>query len=175
MEEAKQLLADAGYPDGEGLPSITYSTNDAGYHKVVAEYLQQAWAELGVELNVEIVEWASFTPMRRNGDYDASRNGWVGDYSDPSNMLDLLYSTNGNNDGKFNNAEYDAAMELSRTTLDAAERSEALHKAEDILMEEAGCIPVAYYNDFWLQSEKIVDSWHSPYGYWYFMYADIAE
>ena len=175
VETAKQLLADAGYPDGEGLPSITYSTNDAGYHKVVAEYLQQAWAEIGVELNVEIVEWASFTPMRRNGDYDASRNGWVGDYSDPSNMLDLLYSTNGNNDGKFNNAEYDAAMELSRTTLDAAERSEALHKAEDILMEEAGCIPVAYYNDFWLQSEKITDSWHSPYGYWYFMYADIAE
>lgn len=175
LEEAKQLLADAGYPDGEGLPSITYSTNDAGYHKVVAEYLQQAWAEIGVDLQVEIVEWASFTPMRRNGDYDSSRNGWVGDYSDPSNMLDLFYSTNGNNDGNFNNAEYDAAMDISRTTLDAAERSEALHKAEDILMEEAGCIPVAYYNDFWLQSEKITGSWHSPYGYWYFMYADIAE
>lgn len=175
LEEAKQLLADAGYPDGEGLPAITYSTNDAGYHKVVAEYLQQAWAEIGVELNVDVVEWASFTPMRRNGDYDASRNGWVGDYSDPSNMLDLLYSSNGNNDGKFNNADYDAAMDISRTTLDAAERSEALHKAEDILMEEAGCIPVAYYNDFWLQSDKITGSWHSPYGYWYFMYADIAE
>ncbi len=175
VEEAKQLLADAGYPDGEGLPSITYSTNDAGYHKVVAEYLQQAWAEIGIDLQVEIVEWASFTPMRRNGDYDSARNGWVGDYSDPSNMLDLLYSTNGNNDGKFNNAEYDAAMDLSRTTLDAAERSEALHKAEDILMEEAGCIPVAYYNDFWLQSDKITGSWHSPYGYWFFMYADIAE
>lgn len=175
LEEAKALLADAGYPDGEGLPSITYSTNDAGYHKVVAEYLQQAWAEIGVDLSVEIVEWASFTPMRRNGDYDASRNGWVGDYSDPSNMLDLLYSTNGNNDGKFKNAEYDAAMEISRTTLDATERSEALHKAEDIMMEEAACIPVAYYNDFWLQSEKITGSWHSPYGYWYFMYADIAE
>jgi len=175
VEEAKKLLADAGYPDGQGLPSITYSTNDAGYHKIVAEYLQQAWAELGVDLQVEIVEWASFTPMRRNGDYDSARNGWVGDYSDPSNMLDLLYSTNGNNDGKFNNAEYDAAMELSRTTLDPKERSEALHKAEDILMEEAGCIPVAYYNDFWLQSDKITGSWHSPYGYWYFMYADIAE
>lgn len=175
LAEAKQILADAGYPDGEGLPSITYSTNDAGYHKVVAEYLQQAWGELGIDVTVDIVEWASFTPMRRNGDYDASRNGWVGDYSDPSNMLDLLYSTNGNNDGKFNNADYDAAMELSRTTLDATERSEALHKAEDILMEETACIPVAYYNDFWLQSDKITGSWHSPYGYWYFMYADIAE
>lgn len=175
LEEAKALMAEAGYPNGEGYPAITYSTNDAGYHRVVAEYLQQAWAELGIDVNVEIVEWASFLPMRRNGDYDSSRNGWVGDYSDPSNMLDLLYSTNGNNDGKFNNAEYDAAMELSRTTLDAAERSKALHTAEDILMEETGCIPVAYYNDFWLQSDKITGSWHSPYGYWYFMYADIAE
>ncbi len=175
LEEAKQLLADAGYPNGEGFPTITYSTNDAGYHKVVAEYLQQAWAELGIDLQVDIVEWASFTPMRRNGDYDVARNGWVGDYSDPSNMLDLFYSTNGNNDGKFNNADYDAAIELSRTTLDAAERSTALHNAEDVLMEEAGCIPVAYYNDFWLQSDKITGSWHSPYGYWYFMYADIAE
>lgn len=175
LEEAKQLLADAGYPNGEGLPSITYSTNDSGYHKVVAEYLQQAWAEIGVDLQVEIVEWASFTPMRRNGDYDSSRNGWVGDYSDPSNMLDLFYSTNGNNDGKFNNADYDAAMDIARTTLDATERSEALHTAEDILMEEAGCIPVAYYNDFYLQSSKITGSWHSAYGYWYFMYADITE
>lgn len=175
LEEAKQLLADAGYPDGEGFPSISYTTNDAGYHKVVAEYLQQAWAQLGIDLQVDIVEWVSFTPMRRNGDFDVARNGWVGDYSDPSNMLELFYSTNGNNDGKFNNADFDAAIELSRTTLDSAERSKALHTAEDVLMEETGCIPVAYYNDFWLQSDKITGSWHSPYGYWYFMYADITE
>ena len=175
LEEAKQLLADAGYPDGEGFPSISYTTNDAGYHKVVAEYLQQAWAQLGIDLQVDIVEWASFTPMRRNGDFDVARNGWVGDYSDPSNMLELFYSTNGNNDGKFNNADFDAAIELSRTTLDSAERSKALHTAEDVLMEETGCIPVAYYNDFWLQSEKITGSWHSPNGFWYFMYADITE
>ena len=113
--------------------------------------------------------------MRRNGEFDAARNGWVGDYSDPSNMLELFCTTNGNNDGKFSNADFDAAIELSRNTLDAAERSEALHTAEDILMDEAGCIPIAYYNDFWLQSEKITGIWHSAYGYWYFMYADITE
>lgn len=175
LEEAKQLLADAGYPDGAGFPTISYSTNDAGYHKVVAEYLQQAWAQLGIDLQVDIVEWASFTPMRRNGEFDAARNGWVGDYSDPSNMLELFCTTNGNNDGKFSNADFDAAIELSRNTLDTAERSEALHTAEDILMDEAGCIPIAYYNDFWLQSEKITGIWHSAYGYWYFMYADITE
>ncbi len=175
VEEAKQLLADAGYPNGEGLPSVTYSTNDSGYHKVVAEYLQQAWAELGIDVQVEVVEWASFTPLRRNGDFDSSRNGWVGDYSDPSNMLDVLYSSNGNNDGNYNNADYDAAMDEARTTMDPTERSKALHKAEDVLMEDMGCIPIAYYNDFWLQSSKIIGSWHSTNGYWYFMYADITE
>ena len=175
LEEAKQLLADAGYPDGEGFPTISYTTNDSGYHKVVAEYLQQAWAELGIDLQVNIVEWSSFTPMRRSGDFEVARNGWVGDYSDPSNMLELFCTTNGNNDGKFSNADFDAAIDTSRSTLDAAERSTALHTAEDILMDQAGCIPLAYYNDFWLQSSKITGAWHSAYGYWYFMYADITE
>lgn len=175
LEEAKQLLADAGYPDGEGFPTISYTTNDAGYHKVVAEYLQQSWAELGIDLQVNIVEWSSFTPMRRSGDFEVARNGWVGDYSDPSNMLELFCTTNGNNDGKFSNADFDAAIDTSRSTLDAAERSTALHTAEDILMDQAGCIPLAYYNDFWLQSSKITGAWHSAYGYWYFMYADITE
>ena len=175
LEEAKQLLADAGYPNGEGLPSLKYSTNDTAYHKVVAEYLQQAWADIGMDIQVEIVEWASFTPLRRNGDFDSSRNGWVGDYSDPSNMLDVLFSSNGNNDGKYNNADYDAAMKEARKTTDPEKRSAALHKAEDILMEDMGCIPIAYYNDFWLQSSKVTGSWHSVFGYWHFMYADIAE
>lgn len=175
LEEAKKLMEEAGYPNGEGFPEIVYSTNDTGYHKAVAEYLQQAWGELGISVKVDIVEWASFTPMRRNGEYESARNGWVGDYDDPSNMIELLYSTNGNNDGKYNNPEFDKQIDISRSTLDLKERSAALHKAEDILMEDAGCIPVAYYNDFYLQSSKISGMWHSPYGYWYFMYADIAE
>ena len=175
LEEAKKLLEEAGYPNGEGFPQIEYTTNDAGYHKVVAEYLQQAWAAIGIDLKVNIVEWASFTPMRRNGEFDVARNGWVGDYTDPSNILELFCTTNGNNDGKYTNADFDAAIEDSRATTDAATRSADLHKAEDLLMEDAGCIPIAYYNDFWLQSSKITGSWHSANGFWYFMYADITE
>lgn len=175
LQKAKDLLKEAGYADGKGIPKITYSTNDAGYHKVVAEYLQKAWGELGIDVDVEVVEWASFTPMRRNGDYMSSRNGWVGDYSDPSNILELFTTDNGNNDGKYSNPEFDAVIEKSRTTTDAAERSAALHEAEDILMDDAACIPVAYYNDFYLMSDKVTGAWHASNGYWYFMYADIAE
>ncbi len=174
LAEAKKLMEAEGY-SADNMMKFTYSTNDAGYHKPVAEYLQQAWKDIYVDVKVEVVEWSSFTPMRRQGQYDASRNGWVADYFDPSNMLDLLYSTNGNNDGKFVDADYDAAMDTSRSTVDPEARSAALHKAEDVLMEKAACVPVAYYTDFWLQSPKITGMWHTATGYWYFHYADIAE
>ena len=169
LEEAKSLMAEAGYPDGEGFPTITYSANDQGYHIPLAEYLQSAWGELGITMNIETVEWASFTAQRRAGDYDASRNGWVMDYNDASNMLELFVTGNGNNDGKYSNPEYDAAIEASQVA-DQAAHFEALHQAEDILMEDMGCIPVAYYSDFWLQSPSLQGIWHSPYGYWYLQY-----
>ena len=174
LEAAKQALADAGYPNGEGFPTIEYSTNDAGYHTPVAEYLQQAWGELGITVNINKVEWASFTPMRRAGDYDASRNGWVMDYNDPSNMLELFTTGNGNNDGKYSSADFDAAIEASKVA-DKSVHFQKLHEAEDILMNDYACIPVAYYNDFWLQSPSLKGTWHSPYGYWYLQYGYVEE
>ena len=174
LEEAKSLLAEAGYPDGEGFPVITYSANDAGYHIAVAEYLQQAWGELGITMNIDKVEWSSFLPLRRAGDYDISRNGWSMDYNDPSNMLELFTTNNGNNDGKYSNPDFDAAIEASKVA-DKATHFEKLHEAEDILMNDAACIPVAYYTDFWLQSDSLKGTWHSPYGYWYLQYGYIEE
>ena len=174
LEEAKQLMADAGYPNGEGFPTIEYSANDAGYHIPVAEYVQQAWGELGITVNINKVEWASFLPMRRAGDYDVSRNGWVMDYNDPSNMIELFTTTNGNNDGKYSNPEFDATIEASKVA-DKSVHFQKLHEAEDILMEDAGAIPVAYYTDFWLQSPSLKGTWHSPYGYWYLQYGYVAE
>ena len=174
LEEAKSLLAEAGYPDGEGFPTITYSANDAGYHIPVAEYLQQAWGELGITMNIDKVEWSSFIPMRRAGDYDISRNGWSMDYNDPSNMLELFTTNNGNNDGKYANPEFDQVIEDSRVA-DKTTHFEKLHEAEDILMNDAACIPVAYYNDFWLQSPSLKGTWHSPYGYWYLQYGYVEE
>ena len=174
LEEAKQLMADAGYPNGEGFPTIEYSANDAGYHIPVAEYVQQAWGELGITVNINKVEWASFLPMRRAGDFDISRNGWSMDYNDPSNMLELFTTNNGNNDGKYANPAFDKLIEESRVA-DKATHFEKLHEAEDMLMADAACIPVAYYNDFWLQSPSLKGTWHSPYGYWYLQYGYIEE
>ena len=170
LEEAKAALAEAGYPNGEGFPKITYSTNDSGYHKAVAEYLQQCYKELGITMDIDIVEWKAFTPQRRAGEYEMSRNGWVMDYNDASNMIELFYSTNGNNDGKYSNPKFDEAIDNSKVA-DKKAHFEALHEAEKIVMEDYGMIPLAFYNEFWLQSSSLKGSWHSPYGYWYLQYA----
>ena len=173
LAKAKALLAEAGYPDGKGLPAIEYLTNDSGYHKAVAEYLQAAWGELGVKLTVNIQEWKTFTADRRAGNFDVARNGWVYDWDDPSNMINLMETGNGNNDGKYSSKEFDRYVDLARKATDVASHYDYLHKAEQVLLNDAAMAPIAYYNDFWLQKTNLKNTWHSPYGYWYFMYGSL--
>ena len=170
LEKAKALLAEAGYPNGEGFPAFDYLTNDADYHKAVAEYLQSAWAELGLTMNVNIQEWKTVTADRRSGNFDVARNGWVYDWDDPSNMINLLETTNGNNDGKYSSAEFDKLVDEARSTTDIDKHYDLLHQAEQVLLNDAAMAPIAYYNEFWLQKPNLKGTWHSPYGYWYFMY-----
>ena len=175
LAKAKELLKEAGYENGVGLPEMVYSTNDASYHKKIAEYLQQAWGELGLKVQVNIVEWKSFTPQRRSGNYQIARDGWVMDYNDPSNILELALTGNGNNNAKYSNPEFDALMSKAATEKDPPTRFGYLHQAEDFIMKDTAMVPLLYYNDFYLQSDKITGSWHSPDGFWHFEYADIAE
>ena len=175
LAKAKELLKEAGYENGVGLPEMVYSTNDASYHKKIAEYLQQAWGELGLKVEVNIVEWKSFTPQRRSGNYQIARDGWVMDYNDPSNILELALTGNGNNNAKYSNPEFDALMSKAATEKDPQTRFGYLHQAEDFIMKDTAMVPLLYYNDFYLQSDKITGSWHSPDGFWHFEYADIAE
>ncbi|MBS5881084.1 MAG: peptide ABC transporter substrate-binding protein [Lachnoanaerobaculum sp.] len=175
LAKAKELLKEAGYENGVGLPEMVYSTNDASYHKKIAEYLQQAWGELGLKVQVNIVEWKSFTPQRRSGNYQIARDGWVMDYNDPSNILELALTGNGNNNAKYSNPEFDALMSKAATEKNPQTRFGYLHQAEDFIMKDTAMVPLLYYNDFYLQSDKITGSWHSPDGFWHFEYADIAE
>ena len=175
LAKAKEILKEAGYENGVGLPEMVYSTNDASYHKKIAEYLQQAWGELGLKVEVNIVEWKSFTPQRRSGNYQIARDGWVMDYNDPSNILELALTGNGNNNAKYSNPEFDALMEKAATEKDPQTRFGYFHQAEDLMMKDTAMVPLLYYNDFYLQSDKITGSWHSPDGFWHFEYADIAE
>ena len=170
LEKAKQLLAEAGYPNGQGFPEFSYMTNDASYHKAVAEYLQKAWGDLGLKMTIDIQEWKTVTANRRSGNYDTARNGWVYDWDDPSNMINLLETNNGNNDGKYSNPDFDALVKKAREAKDLKEHYELLHEAEQLLLKDYAMAPLAYYNEFYLQKPNLKNTWHSPYGYWFFMY-----
>ena len=175
LAKAKELLKEAGHENGAGLPTMSYTTNDAGFNKKVAEYLQQAWKELGINVEVNIVEWKSFIPQRRSGNYQIARDGWVMDYNDPSNLLECAYSTNGNNSSRYKNPEYDALLDKAAHETDAKTRFGYLHQAEELLLKDAGVIPLMYQNETYLQKDNIKDSFYTSDGIWHFEYADIAE
>ncbi len=175
LAKAKKLLAEAGYPDGKGFPPFDYLINDTGYHKAVAEYLQSAWAQLGLNVTVNIQEWKTLTADRRSGNFDVARNGWVYDWDDPSNMINLLETGNGNNDGKYSSKEFDSLVNKARNSVNVADHYKYLHEAEHVLLQDAAMAPIAYYNDFWMQKPNLKGVWHSPYGYWYLMNAYFAE
>jgi oligopeptide transport system substrate-binding protein len=172
VAKAKELLAKAGYPDGNGFPAFEYMTNDAGHNKAVAEYLQSCWKEtLGINMDIKIVEWGTFTPTRRAGDYQLARDAWSLDYDDPSNLLNLMKSTSGNNNAQYKNPELDKLLDEANSTIDVKEHYTKLHEAENMILKDAAIIPLNYRNDFWLQNPKLKGTWYSPYGYWFFQYA----
>nr|WP_024835722.1 peptide ABC transporter substrate-binding protein [Clostridium sp. 12(A)] len=171
LKKAKELLAKAGYPDGKGFPVVEYMTNDAGHNKAVAEYLQSCWKELGVNMDIKIVEWGTFAPTRRAGDYLTARDAWSLDYDDPSNLLNLFKSTSGNNNAQYKNPELDKLLDEANATLDVKEHYTKLHEAENMILEDAAIAPLNYRNEFWLQNTKLKGTWYSPFGYWFFQYA----
>lgn len=175
LEAAKQALAEAGYPNGEGLPAFEYLYNEGTGHQQVGEALQSMWAKIGVKVNLVSQEWSTFLQTRKNGDYDIARNGWLGDYNDPISFLDMWTTGGGNNDAQWSNAEYDALIEQIKSSADQTERMELMHKAEDIIFSEWMLCPLYYYVDIYLCNEKLQGVYSSPLGYKYFMYATVAE
>lgn len=176
LEKAKQLLAEAGYPNGQGLPTFEYLYNpESAAHQAIGEALQDMWAKIGVKINLVSQEWATFLNTRKNGDYDIARNGWLADYNDPISFLDMWITGSGNNDAQWSNPEYDKLISQIKAETDTAKRYELMHKAEDMIFEDAMLCPIYYYVDIYLASTKLQNFWSSPLGYKYFMYATIAE
>ncbi|MDR1914338.1 MAG: peptide ABC transporter substrate-binding protein, partial [Clostridiales bacterium] len=175
--EAQAALAEAGYPNGEGFPKLEYLYNENTTHSAIGEALQQMWKDvLNINVELKVAEWESVLQDRRNGNFQISRNGWIADYNDPATMLDLFTSGSGNNDGKYNNPEYDAKMDASNKESDPAKRNQLLHEAEDILIgEDWAMAPIYYYTITWAVNPNLKDWGVTPLGYKFFQRAYIEK
>lgn len=171
-EEARQLLADAGYPNGEGFPVVTYLYNTGDARKAVGEALQQMWQKaLNVTVQLQNQEWNAFLETRKNGDFQVARNGWIADYNDPISFLDMWLTGGGNNDGQYSNPEYDAAIKEAKSSADPAVRMAAMHRAEDIIMGEDWALgPIYFYTNSYMMKENIKGAFYTPLGYYIFGY-----
>lgn len=154
---AQALLADAGFPGGEGFPEFEILYNTSEGHQKVAELIQeQLKTNLGITCTLANQEWAVFQDTRKDGNYEIARGGWLTDYMDPMGMLSIFTTGNDYNDPNYSNAEFDALMETAITTTDSAEHFKALYAAQTILMTELPIIPVYHYSDVCLVRETII-------------------
>lgn len=146
IAEAKKLLAEAGYPDGKGLPPVALIYNTNEIHKTVAEAIQEMWKKnLGVAVELQNQEWKVFLQNRKVGNFMVARHGWVGDYEDPLTFMSLLESSNGNNDCKYTNPKYDEMVKQSYLEADPKKRMKLFHDMEKMVVEEDTVVAPLYF------------------------------
>lgn len=143
---ARELLAEAGYPDGKGFPHFQISYNTLEGHKLVAQFIQQEWQKyLGIRCDLDNMEWKVLLKKQHEKDFQITRFAWIGDYMDPLTFLDLFEGQNPNNRTNFDDPEYNALIKASMREPDPAKRFEILKKCEEILCRDLPCIPIYYY------------------------------
>lgn len=155
-DKAKALLKEAGFGPGKPLKvEIRYNTTDNNKNTAVA--IASQWKAIGVETGfINTDAKTHFAYLRDGGDFDIARAGWIGDYSDPQNFLFLLQSDNpGFNYARYKNPDYDALMQRAGAERDVAARAKLLGEAERIVMRDLPYIPVLFYSNKDLVSEKL--------------------
>ena len=157
-EEAKKLLAEAGYTAEKPLTfNLLYNTSDL--HKKLAIAAASIWKKnLGANVKLENQEWKTFLDTRHQGNYDVSRAGWCADYNEPTSFLNMVLSDSSNNTVHYKSPAFDKLIADTLKVTDEAQRSELYSKAEQQLDKDSAIVPVYYY-----VNARLVKPWVGGY------------
>lgn len=177
VEEARKLLAEAGYPEGKGFPELTILYNTSENHQKIALAIQEMWKKnLGINVKLVNQEWKVYLKSQSNLDYDISRSGWGADYLDPMTFMDMFVTNGGNNNTGWSNAQYDELIKKANLEADPAKRMQYMHDAEKILMDEMPIAPIYFYTHPYLMKDNLKDVVVPSFGpYFEFKWAWVAE
>jgi len=174
IEEAQKLLADAGYPNGEGLP--TYILHCADNAVKDAEIVQQMLlTNLGIKTEIRPVDTKLNFPMMVEGKYDIAFGGWGGDYNHPMTFLELFTSTAYDNATFWANAEYDDLIAKARVATDEAEALDLMVQAEHILMQESPMVPISVPSGALMMQKNVTNWFITPSDTLYISKAEITK
>ena len=155
-EEARQLMAEAGFPGGKGFPMVNYLYSEGELNEAIAVELQSMWRQsLGVNVQLLRQEWKVYLNSMSRLDYDIARSSWVGDYPDPNTFLDMFVTGGGNNRTGWSDPRYDQLIAAAAAETDRPARYEILREAEKILVcEEMPVCPLYFYVGIQLYDSK---------------------
>ena len=193
LQTAISLLESAGYEfDDNGMLSsstplsFTYLTNEGAGNEAIGAAIQQDMAAVGITVDVETQSWNVFLNERKAGNYDVCRQGWLADFDDPINMLEMWTTESGNNDSQFGRPDetgsvpsyapqnwdtYNDLIASIKAETDLTKRVGLMHQAEDMLMGTWAVVPLYYYNDPYMQKSNVEGVYTNSSGYKYFHHA----
>lgn len=158
LEKAKQLMNEAGYPGGKGFPEVTLHINEGGGRNTqIAEAIQNMLKEIGVTVKLQLLQFAQLLDNIDAGRSDFYRLGWIADYPDPENFLNLLYGKNVPDNPKdkspinsfrYKNSKFDELFEKALATTDINERNRIYEEAEQIAVNDAPLLFIYYDEDY---------------------------
>lgn len=156
VEAAKKALADAGYPDGEGFPTIQLSFYADDNVKKIAEAIKEMWEQnLGVTVEVSSAEWAVFYDAVQNGNYEVAAMGWSADYVNPMSFLPLLYTDDVTNNSFYSNPDYDAIVDQAKVETDPSKFGELVKQADELVSADYPVLSLYYKSNTYLIKDYI--------------------
>lgn len=147
-EKARLLLAQAGYPEGHGFPSVEILFNTSEDHRQLAEAIQDMWKRnLGIDVRLGNQEFGSYMKTVVGLQYQVARRSWIADYKDPNTFLYILRTGDGNNRTGWGDPHYDALLEAAGREMDPAKRYAILAEAEALALDAMPFLPIYAYQN----------------------------
>ncbi|MDR2093946.1 MAG: peptide ABC transporter substrate-binding protein [Treponema sp.] len=159
-EEAVRLLAEAGYPEGRGIPELVIRLTPSPDAARIGEIMAVTWKEkLGISVRIEVIPYAGYFQSLKRNDYVVGSTTWIGDFADPYTFLQMWRRNSNLNDARFDDQDYENLIEASMTA-EGEKRMEILAKAEKLLLDRGAVLPISFSPALNVISIAEIDGWY---------------